>query len=52
MSEKNVAFARYGDKLEVIIRDSCYNKTYQNEVNTNDKKSMEKIIIRLKEQRR
>ncbi len=48
MSHKNISFDRYGDKLEVIVRDSSFKKTYQKEVNINDKKELEVLLKDLK----
>ncbi len=48
MSKKHISFDRNGDKLEVIIRDSSFKKTYQKEVNTGNKKELESLLKDLK----
>ena len=48
MPEKHVSFDRHGDKLEVIIRDSSFKKTYQKEVNTTNRKELEVLLKDLK----
>ena len=37
-----------GDKLQVIIRDTSFKKTYQREVNTGNKKELESLLKDLK----
>ena len=37
-----------GDKLQVIIRDISFKKTYQREVNTGNKKELESLLQDLK----
>ncbi len=49
MSHKNISFDRHGDKLEVIVRDSSFKKTYQKEVNINDKKELGVLLKDLKD---
>ena len=48
MSKKHISFDRHGDKLEVIIRDSSFVKTYQKEVSINDRKELELLLKDLK----
>ena len=37
-----------GDKLEVIIRDTSFNKIFHKEVNTGNKKELENLLKELK----
>ena len=37
-----------GDKLQVIIRDTSFNKIYQREVNTGNRKELESLLKDLK----
>ncbi len=37
-----------GDRLEVIIRDTSFKKTYQREVNTGNRKELESLLKELK----
>ncbi len=48
MSNKHISFDRHGDKLEVIIRDSSFKKTYQKEVSINDRRELENLLKDLK----
>ena len=48
MPEKHVNFDRHGDKLEVIIRDSSFKKTYQKVVSISDKRELEILLKDLK----
>jgi len=38
-----------GDKLQVIIRDTSFKKTYQREVNTGNRKELESLLKDLKD---
>ena len=38
-----------GDKLQVIIRDTSFKKTYQREVNTGNNKELESLLKDLKD---
>ena len=46
--EKHVGCERHGDKLEVIIRDSSFKKTFQTTVNTGNRKELENLLKDLK----
>ncbi len=48
MPKKHVSFDRHGDRLEVIIRDSSFKKTYQKEVSISDRKELEVLLKDLK----
>jgi len=48
MPQKHISFDRHGDKIEVIIRNSSFVKTFQREVNTNNKKELESLLKDLK----
>ncbi len=43
------SFDRYGDKLEVIIRDSSFRKLFRREININNSKDLERLLIDLKD---
>jgi len=45
---KHISFDRHGDKIEVIIRNSAFVKTFQREVSTNNKKELEILLKDLK----
>jgi len=47
--QKHISFDRHGDKIEVIIRNSAFVKTFQREVSINNKKDLE--VLRLEKQR-
>ena len=44
----SVSIYNNGDKLEVIIRDTSFKKTYQREVNTGNRKELESLLKELK----
>ena len=46
--QKHISFDRHGDKVEVVIRDSSFKKTYQKEVSINNRKELESLLIDLK----
>lgn len=46
--QKHISFDRYGDKIEVIIRDSSFVKIYQKEVSTTNRKELESLLKDLK----
>ncbi len=46
--QKHVSFDRHGDKIEVIIRDSSFKKTYQKEVSISDRRELETLLKDLK----
>jgi len=46
--QKHISFDRHGDTIEVVIRDSSFKKTYQNEVNITNRKGLEDLLIDLK----
>lgn len=45
----HVGCERHGDKLEVIIRDSSFKKTFQTVVNTGNRKELEGLLKDLKD---
>lgn len=46
--QKHISFDRHDDKIEVIIRDAFFEKTFQKEVSTNNKKELENLLVDLK----
>ncbi len=44
----SVSVYNNGDKLQVIIRDTSFNKIYQREVNTGNRKELESLLKDLK----
>ena len=44
MSSKHINFDRHGDKIEVIVRNSSFIKIYQREVDSNNKKGLERLL--------
>lgn len=49
MTHKHISFDRHGDKLEVIIRDSSFQKTFQKEVNIGNTHELEGLLKDLKD---
>ena len=49
MSQKHISFDRYGDKIEIVIRNSSFVKTFKREVNINDRKGLEVLLKDLKD---
>ena len=49
MSQKHISFDRYGDKIEVIIRNSSFVKIFKQEVDIKDKKGLELLLKDLKD---
>lgn len=42
--QKKISFERYGDKLQVIIRDSSFTKIFEREVSIDNRKELEILL--------
>ncbi len=48
-NQKHISFDRHGDKIEIVIRNSLFVKTFKREVSINDKKGLEILLKDLRD---